>query len=145
MSKLHNFQIEDASTHVADLSLRSSDMPLVQLASEGDHGSALTNNGFRICTSSHTSCKDVTDFALVQLSISTSSLSHNSCNEVHGVCSSFLLALTSTNNNSKKKKQKNTLTKLKLALTESRHCWTPWSGILYFVAGGNSLVEEMHV
>ena len=40
MSKLHNFQIEDASTHVADLSLRSSDMPLVQLASGGDHGSA---------------------------------------------------------------------------------------------------------
>ena len=56
--------------------------------SGGGHGSALTNNGFRICTSSHTGCKDVTDFALVR--ISTSSLSHSSCNEVHGVCLSFL-------------------------------------------------------
>ena len=40
MSKLHKFQIEDAPTHEADLNLRSSDMPLVQLASGGDHGSA---------------------------------------------------------------------------------------------------------
>ena len=40
MSILHKFQIEDAPTHVADFNLRSSDMPLVQLASGGDHGSA---------------------------------------------------------------------------------------------------------
>ena len=40
MSKLHKFQIEDDPTHEADLNLRSSDMPLVQLASGGDHGSA---------------------------------------------------------------------------------------------------------
>ena len=96
-------------------------MPLVQLASEGDHGSALTNNGFRICTSSHTSCKDVTDFALVHISISTSSLSflfQEEEAEEHfdqvEACPDWVKALLD-------------------------------SVVWHIVAGGNSLVEEMHV